>query len=362
MYKNFLITESEKNEIKKLYGLIPEQNVINKEKTKEISINFAEGKWKVENYKDQIDKALNEIRNFVKQNRGDIIEVTINASESYIPNYDTEVSPKKPLNPGDLSKFRSESIEKYLNTNAKDILSSIQIKKISGANGPEWDPKKGKSVYQPYQYVKLTIKVISKVRPEPVQCLTNMEINFNYTDLSQGHRCNNATYQLYFTNSSVTQPTDKDLLIRIDGKNYASLDNFGSVYDNKPGTCRIEKNNEKSAYEDESCKRYNKFIITSEIIERIGGSNLTPDSKFKIWAKCVGTTKSHPTFGTGCHYDLPYYNEKKEESGIGEKRGIGEFTITSGMGNITNSKVYTPVEKDKISLLLEIEPCGSPVS
>jgi hypothetical protein len=358
MYKNFLITESEKNEIKKLYGLIPEQNVINKEKTKEISINFAEGKWKVENYKDQIDKALNEIRNFVKQNRGDIIEVTINASESYIPNYDTEVSPKKPLNPGDLSKFRSESIEKYLNTNAKDILSSIQIKKISGANGPKWDPEKDKSVYQPYQYVKLTIKATSEVKPNPLQCLTDMEIEFNYTDLSQGHRCNNATYQLYFTNSSVTQPTEQDLLIRLDGAKYASLDNNGSIYDNNSGTCKTDI----PAYKNESCKRYNKFKITSEIIERIGGSNLTPDSKFKIWAKCVGTTKSHPTFGTGCHYDLPYYNEKKEESGIGEKRGIGEFTITSGMGNITNSKVYTPVEKDKISLLLEIEPCGSPVS
>lgn len=346
MYKNFLITESEKNEIKKLYGLISEQNVINKEKTEEIFINFAEGKWKVENYKDQIDKALNEIRNFVKQNRGDIIEVTINASESYIPNYDTEVSPKKPLNPGDLSKFRSESIEKYLNTNAKDILSSIQIKKISGANGPKWDPEKDKSVYQPYQYVKLTIKATSEVKPNPLQCLTDMEIEFNYTDLSQGHRCNNATYQLYFTNSSVTQPTEQDLLIRLDGAKYASLDNNGSIYDNNSGTCKTDI----PAYKNESCKRYNKFKITSEIIERIGGSNLTPDSKFKIWAKCVGTTESHPTFGTGCHYDK-----------TNKQFGIGEFTITSGMGNINNFKVYTPVKKDEISLLREIEPCGSPV-
>ena len=348
MYKNFLITESEKNEIKKLYGLISEQNVKDEEKTEEIFINFGEGKWKVENYKEQINNAITKIRDFVKQNQGKIIEVTINASESKIPNYDTEVSPKNPLDPGVLSKKRSESIETYLNTNAKDILSSIQIKKISGANGPKWDPEKDKSVYQPYQYVKLTIKATSEVKPNPLQCLTDMEIEFNYTDLSQGHRCNNATYQLYFTNSSVTQPTDKDLLIRIDGKNYASLDNNNSDYDNEKGkgTCDPKK----SANKDETCKRYNKFKITSEIIERIGGSNLTPDSKFKIWAKCVGTTEPHPKFGTGCHYDK-----------TNKQFGIGEFTITSGMGNITNFKVYTPIEKGKISLLREIEPCGSPV-
>jgi hypothetical protein len=144
----------------------------------------------------------------------------------------------------------------------------------------------------------------------------------------------------------VTQPTEQDLLIRLDGAKYASLDNNGSIYDNNSGTCKTDI----PAYKNESCKRYNKFKITSEIIERIGGSNLTPDSKFKIWAKCVGTTESHPTFGTGCHYDK-----------TNKQFGIGEFTITSGMGNINNFKVYTPVKKDEISLLREIEPCGSPV-
>lgn len=348
MYKNFVITESEKKRIKNLYGLISEQNVINKEKTKEISINFGEGKYKVENYKEQIDNALNEIRNFVTQNEGDIIEVTINASESKIPNYNTEVTPKVRLNPLELSNKRAESIETYLNTNAKDILSSIQIKKNVKADGPKWDPNQNdKSIYQPYQYVKLTIKVISESTGNPKLCLANMEIEFNYTNISKhGHRCNNATYQLYFTNSSVTQPTEKDLLIRIDGAKYASLDNAGSEYDNEKGTCDVKKN----AREDETCKRFNKFKITEDIIRRVGGSNLTPDSKFKIWAKCVGTTESHHTFGTGCHYDMS-----------NKQYGIGEFKITSGTGNINNFEVYTPIKKGIISLLREIEPCGKPV-
>lgn len=349
MYKNFVITESEKKRIKNLYGLISEQNVINKEKTKEISINFGEGKYEVENYKEQIDNALNEIRNFVTQNEGEIIEVTINASESKIPNYDTEVTPKVSLNPGVLSNKRAESIETYLNTNAKDILSSIQIKKNAKVDGPEWSNQKDKREYQPYQYVKLTIKVISESTGNPELCLANMEIEFNYTNISKhGHRCNNATYQLYFTNSSVTQPTEKDLLIRIDGAKYASLDNAGSEYDNEKGTCDVKKN----AREDETCKRFNKFKITDDIIQRVGGSNLTPDSKFKIWAKCVGTTESHHTFGTGCHYDMSNSNKQY---------GIGEFKITSGTGNINNFEVYTPIKKGIISLLREIEPCGKPV-
>lgn len=175
-----------------------------------------------------------------------------------------------------------------------------------------------------------------------------MEIEFNYTNISKhGHRCNNATYQLYFTNSSVTQPTEEDLLIRIDGAKYASLDNNGSEYDNEKGTCDVKKN----AREDETCKRFNKFKITNNIIQRVGGSNLTPDSKFKIWAKCVGTTEPHHTFGTGCHYDM-----------TNKQYGIGEFKITSGTGNINNFEVYTPIKKGIISLLREIEPCGKPVA
>ena len=45
MYKNFVITESEKKRIKNLYGLISEQNVINKEKREGVFYSKKRGRY-----------------------------------------------------------------------------------------------------------------------------------------------------------------------------------------------------------------------------------------------------------------------------------------------------------------------------
>ena len=110
---------------------------------------------------------LSKIEEFLKKYPRKKIIIKLNASESQVPNYDKEVTPKKKLNPGDLSKMRYETIRTFM-TNwlngllTKGIISQMpefvntqpQIDKTTpwDPNSSPQDPK-----YTRHQFVEIEI-------------------------------------------------------------------------------------------------------------------------------------------------------------------------------------------------------------
>jgi hypothetical protein len=173
-----------------------------------------------------------------------------------------------------------------------------------------------------------------------------MVIEVNYTNLAEAHTCNNATYHIYLTGGGQV-PTNTDILLRDgDKKNYASLDNKGSKFDNNPGTCT------GNATTDTSCKRFNKFTVTPEMASKVltqSVSNIKTGGKpyFTIWAKCSELNGQHQRWGTGCH-----------ASDQDKTAGVGDVVITNGLKEKTVFTVKTPVTRAQLKPLKNINACG----
>jgi hypothetical protein len=121
------------------------------------------------------------------------------------------------------------------------------------------------------------------------------------------------------------------LLNRNDGQPFASLNNSSSQqqellpYDNNP--------------KNDAGKRYNKFIITPEIANKLlAGSS----SKFVITATCWNPTGVvHNTYGRNCH------------------KGVGDIIITNGQGERFQYDASTPEKENETKTLLAMNACGS---
>jgi hypothetical protein len=115
---------------------------------------------------------LSEIEKFLKEYNDNTIIIKLKSSESQVPNYDREVTPKKKLNSGDLSKMRYETIRTFM-TNwlngliTKGIISQMpefvdtepQIDKTTpwDPNSSPQDPK-----YTKHQFVEIEIDATGK--------------------------------------------------------------------------------------------------------------------------------------------------------------------------------------------------------
>jgi len=406
--KKLLISESERRDILLKYNIIREQgDEIKKSLELNKKVDFPGGYYSQKYLEPILKPEIEKIKSYLSTGNGKkfLVTVEITSSESNIPNTDNESGGKR-VEPGYLSKKRNETIQRYITEQLQSFVDNKLLMSIPSFNvaepqtlGPEWKgqpfcpikmiPKNDSQGYEclspkfspgrgsdgnpiinwisgrgkkgsdgtyaggiysaiANQFVEsqsITVKMTLKELPDISRCLNNMVIEVNYTDLTEGHKCNNATYNIYMTAGSVTKPTDSDLLFRTDGKNYASLDNANSGYDNNPKTCQDGNS--------ETCKRYNKFIISPEIAERILkqeidiGNNVNKPT-FNIWARCVGTTTAHPEWGTGCH---------KSNKG---NFGVGDVTIVSGTKNTSTFQVKTPTKKGEIKLLQTISACGTP--
>lgn len=219
MYKNFIITESEKYQIKKLYGLVSEQSTTsgtqNPEITLDLADTFGSGKYLIPNKVEKLEDIINQIREFKKQNQGSVIEITINSGESQVPNYDREKFPTKgdyrkeaKLPVGDLGKFRSESLKKYLETNAPDLLKDSKIVISEPVIGQtKWNPDGGDKPedekFTKEQFVNFTIKAIGKVpgggSGVDVGCVTGLEFEIYVP----GHKCNYSEFFLVLNNTLI---------------------------------------------------------------------------------------------------------------------------------------------------------------
>jgi len=401
--KRLVITEGEKKEILKQYNLLTEGDTPTTTLNVEKKVDFEAGHYSEKYIKAAIDPEIKKISDYLNSGGGKkyLVSVEISSGESKIPNSDNEKGGR--LDPEVLSKYRMNTIESYITkslTPFKDkglLMGLPTFKRLEiKIGGPDWigeppikgpvfcpknllkpnDPqgyaclsedfnpgndangnpiinwysgKKGIYIkwfekYSDAQFVK--VKISLQEFTELTKCLNNMEINVDYTDTTERHRCNNATYKIYIT-GGVSVPTEKNLLKRTDGALYASLDNADSEYDNNPGTC---KSGDTSST---NCKRYNKFIVTPEMAEEVIKQAVQTNPKavepsFIIWGECVGTKVQHPNWGFGCH-----------RSSKNQTYGVGDVTIVSGQKEKTEFKVYTPVEKGKKLQLKKIKACGT---
>jgi hypothetical protein len=123
---------------------------------------------------------LKEMQDFLVANKGSVVEIILSSSESQVPNYDAETTPKTKLEIGQLSKMRYTTIETYMNQWLQGLQQQgiiTQLPKII-ATEPQrgstpWMPPKGATPeqikklaadpkYTAEQWLEVTLKVVAK--------------------------------------------------------------------------------------------------------------------------------------------------------------------------------------------------------
>lgn len=371
--KNLLITESEKNYILKMYGILKEQEsgkaLVQQQKTTDITepikqttpkppvvksiadkgeqkpllsetltTTFTAGFYS-DKYLDK--KGLQTLITKVTQIASDpklqnnILEVyvTVEAGESKSPNWDREqdptgTNPKFKMNSGDLAKRRKDTIDKYLGSQLSNVLIGKgrvyinNVKPIIG--GPEWDPKKASDpTYQQQlksaQFVRVRIDVY--VTSKSFSCLDGMTVELNY-ETPGDHQCNNAVFQIYLNDILIT---------REDGKTYGNLNNKG-IFDEKPN--------------DVGGSRFNKFVVSDQQAKQIISKGITQDG---IPVKIVCRNAE----------DLGGPLVNSEQWGVGCHTSVGDIVIIPNeTGQRTVLRGGTPKDRGQSVIVGGFKPCG----
>lgn len=378
--KKILISEVEKKDILSQYGIITEQTTPSDILSVNVRVNFKGGYHSKDyaNFKETLDPELLKVQNFLKSGKGKafIVKVIVGSGESKIPNTDNEKSPpNNKLNPGDLSKYRQSTIQTYIDNYLGSYVKSgiliskptvIATKPVIGKTewigqpfcpkdkipsddtqgyicaksdfvpSPEvknWSQGKTtvyKSVFDAYvteQYINVKIE-LKEIPSTIIECLNNMKIQVNYTDISKKHKCNSSVYEIKVNGIKLT---------RDDGKPYASLNNNNDQYDNNPGTCKGDSGT------DNTCMRYNTFIVDNKLSTSILTSTKFVAGevpKFNISATCMNPN-NNPAWGGGCH------------------EGVGNIVIINGKGQRFDYTSATPNKKGETASLRSIDACGN---
>lgn len=402
--KRFLISEVEKKDILKQYGLINEQ-VTTQTTTQNVKptntleldvvINFNGGMWSESsaNFAQSLDPKLDEITKKLAVGKFFLVSVDISSGESRIPNTNGEANKMtvsgctdvpltisgvtfKTIPEKCLAKQRGVTIQSYITKKLQTYVSNKLLISLPNFNikepiigGPNWVGQtfcpakdlvsgdtqgftcllpnfkpstnvtnwtKGKESnysgvaerYRTAQFLRVKLKL--EEMTEIKSCLDNMKIQVNYTDTSKEHRCNSSVYRIKVNGFTLTRDGD--------GKDYASLNNAGDQYDNKPdGTCKNAK--------DAACIRTNSFTVGSDLASKIltaSMSKLKPGNtpKFAISATCLNPN-NYSSWSGGCH------------------KGVGNIVVINGKGTKYSYDSSTPEKKDEVKVLVRIDACGS---
>lgn len=383
--KKLLITEIEKRNILSQYGIIVEEANPVTSLTIDKYVTFPGGYYSEEYLGKDLTSEVDKIQQFLKEKQGKsfLVDVILESGESQIPNTDNENGGKK-VDRGFLAIKRNETIKKYITTQLQSFVDNKLLVKI-----PEFKifpPKIGNTPWvgqpfcpknllptedtQGYECLKSTFKPGKDTNNKPIvnwisgkqkvyketsdlylkeqyirvkievkelidmkKCLNNMTIEVNYTDLGKQHFCNSAIYEIYIK-GNLNKNSSK--LTRTDGKGYASLNNDseGAKSYSAPANL-INYDNEPNKHKG---KRYNKFIVTTEIAAKLISDGST---SFIISAKCINPLNiSHVQWGDGCH------------------TGVGNIVITNGRGETTEYNSETPTGKNQVKVLKAINACG----
>ena len=182
----------------------------------DFSATFPSGRWKETSIKNlpQLQQDLAGAKEWMAKNKGKVVFVQIEASESKVPNADAELPNKPVLEPYVLSNRRAVTVNNYL---AKIFEGWMNQKLISSRpvfefptptiGGPEWDPKfgSGNQVYTEHQFVRVRLKL-----QPPETCLTGLKIDVNYYKTPSpafpcrgGHTCDQALFDVNFNGVTI---------------------------------------------------------------------------------------------------------------------------------------------------------------
>jgi hypothetical protein len=352
MSRQLLITEQEKSEILKMYGLISEAIDPNTGGTIRIDNYYKPGWYSLDatdtktgkTIKDQLNQGLLEARNFVIKHPNSIVSVKFVSQESAIPNKDNEGKEGGDfMDVNGLSKLRKKYLEPYIREYFDSlktqgvINSSVQVPPLQYEELNPVTPwvdtpfcsknstiqqqrsicvqkyrqgiKDGNAEILGYKakydgeqksYIEITVKIAPSVTTTsttkpPSDCLTDMEI----TVWVPRHRCQNAEF-FFFANNT--------LLFNTEGGNTTNLNNsdtkrkvggvmltpeqlnpgYGYLYTQKYGTDG-----------NVGGQRYDTFRVTAEQSKQITSEG---QGYLSLWM--VATT------GEDAHDDIPQVQVK----------------------------------------------------
>jgi hypothetical protein len=157
------------------------QNSINKNLTKRVNFPTGFHSAAKANLDQILTPSLADIEKFLKDTKGQVIQIELFGSESAVPNYDREVVPKVKLAAGELSKKRISTIKTFMNTwldglVSKGIITQKPEFKETVYNQPasEWNPPAGATAeeiktlagqekYTKEQYLEVRLSVLGEI-------------------------------------------------------------------------------------------------------------------------------------------------------------------------------------------------------
>ena len=221
------ISQEERNRIislhesatKNLY-LVSEQNTNETEKdsislTKRVEFPSGLHSASAVNLENLID--LSAIEEFLKKYKDKKIVIKLKSSESQVPNNDNEVTPKKRLNPGDLSKMRYETIQTFMTNWLKGLISKGIIPQMPEFINSQpqidtttpWDPTGLTSSqisalakdpkYTKHQFVEIEVDATAEIEKKPsIKIVLNPEeVETSRTEGAAKYQYNTALFYNY---------------------------------------------------------------------------------------------------------------------------------------------------------------------
>jgi hypothetical protein len=201
---------------------------------------------------------------------------------------------------------------------------------VNWFNGKNTVYKSTLDSYLKEQFVN--VKIMLTELTEMKKCLDNMTIDVDY--VGNTHTCNSAIYKIYIK-GNLNKTGNGVLLLRNDGKDYASLNNHYSspAIKENPNLGKYDNNPKET-----SGHRFNKLIVTPEIASTLISDGST---SFIISAQCINPENNNDKrWGVGCH------------------ESVGNIVITNGNGQKFTYEAKTPKIKNQVISLVPINACG----
>jgi hypothetical protein len=387
----FIITEEDKKHIKQLYGLITEQETTPSSGTSiDRRVIFPAGYYNESYVSDTLTEVTQQISTFLSQNSGTsyIVSITLESGESQIPNTDREQG-NIPVEPGVLARARQATINSFLTRSIGELVTSGVLPQMPTFNftepvigatpwvGTPFCPanatdaqqrskcvdayragmnttyKDYKTNYDAEQFVRVIVVVSQGIIPTTtgttsLECATNMVIELNYEG-GKNHICDSSVYQLY---------ANDVLLLRDDGKDYASLNNYTpkELVGKKTHGLSLEDSIALQAYDNNlgkaGGKRYNKFIITSEMAKELFKGGKT---RIKIQAMCYNPTNyiedgKDNMLGFGKPETHPWEENCHDY--------VGVIKVTNASGQFAEFEPRnTPSQRNRKVTMFTFDPC-----
>jgi len=211
------ISQEERNRIislhesatKNLY-LVSEQNTAETEKdsislTKRVEFPSGFHSSSAVNLETLID--LSKIEEFLKKYKDKKIVIKLKSSESQVPNNDNEVTPKKRLNPGDLSKMRYQTIQTFMTEWLNGLVSKGIISQVPKFINTQpyidtttpWDPKSSPKdpKYTKHQFVEIEVNAEGQIEPKKTLTPEFQKVVTSRTEYSTTNNYNTALFYNY---------------------------------------------------------------------------------------------------------------------------------------------------------------------